>query len=144
MFLRRFTKIYKGVFVSNLTAKEERIAYLLAGGEPISHVSKAVNVSRPTIYKMMKNELFAAKIEECKLDIIEKQRAAEEEAFVDMDKAVLAAKKTILDLATNSNSDSIRLSASKFIVERYEPKPEVKPEEPTFDFAALLKSRVKV
>ena len=92
---------------------------------------------------MMKNELFAAKIEECKLDIIEKQRAAEEEAFVDMDKAVLAAKQTILDLAANSNSDSIRLSASKFIVERYEPAPEVKPEEPTFDFAALLK-RVKV
>ena len=116
--------------MSSITEKEKAIAILLTQGMTHDETAKVMKLSRSTISRLMKKEGFLEAIEHHRGVISERREEQLKAAEIDIDQAVLDAKKVIFELALNAEKESTQLAAAKFIVERYDIKPkEVQPQQ---------------
>ena len=113
----------RGDFMKEFGLKTQHVASLIGQGHGYSEASKLASMSRTTLYRLLENPEFLALVEKCKKERLAKMKEADDRVTFDIVSAVYEAKKTVIDLALNASSEGTRLSAAKFIIDRFEPVP---------------------
>lgn len=115
----------RGDFMKEFGLKTQHVASLIGQGHGYSEASKLASMSRTTLYRLLEKPEFLALIEKCKNERLAKMKEADDRITFDIVSAVYEAKKTVIDLALNASSEGTRLSAAKFIIDRFEPQASV-------------------
>ena len=102
-----------------LSKNQVKAAEALAAGSTHSEAAREANVSSRTILRWLKNKEFLDKIQELKDKAVATQEQAAEQQLQGSD-LIHQALTTLQNVMLFSNHDAAKVSAAKYILERYE------------------------
>jgi transposase len=123
-----------------LTEKQIKAIESLAAGSSHARAAKAAGVSTRTIPRWISNKVFSDKLEETKKKAVTIQQRAQDEQLQGSD-LIVQALLTIQNVMLYSSHDAAKVSAAKYILDRYEKIEDNNSNSNTPNIIDFLKSR---